>query len=455
MNYIPSASAIEVFSEQMAGQMKAITEGLGANVAAEQPTLADLEQAVLQALKTVGNGLLAGLCGLYVPKYVEPTTACGCGEAAVYQRLREGETQTVLGEVKLKRPYYLCSTCHQGRCPLDAALGFCAGGMSAGLQEVLALLGVQFPFEEAVQMLAQLTLVQVSPNTCRKASEEVGRLLLEQEQAAVAAAWDGQHPSLPPVSEAIQGDFYISMDGVTVHLAGEGWKNQWLGAVYTTQATTSAQRPDTLEVRTRQPSFYTDLTTVETFGRHLWLEAQRRGLAHARQVIVIGDGAHWIWKQAEEHFPTATQILDWYHASTYVWKAANAIFGENTDFAKHFAHQQLDLLWAGNVQAVLQRLEPYATQKPGVNDTLTYFRNNQSRMHYADYRAQGWQVGSGTIESGCKHVIAARLKQAGMLWSRHGARCVAKLRAGLKSGRWRQIMAQRPKPARTYHRKAA
>jgi hypothetical protein len=380
---------------------------------------------------------------------------CECGAEAVYQRLRTGETQTVLGEVQLKRPYYLCAACHHGQCPLDAALGFCAGGMSAGLQEVLALLGVQFPFEEAVQMLEQLTLVQVSPNTCRKATEEVGSLVAEQEQAAVAAAWDRQHPSLPPVSAAITGDFYISMDGVTVHLEGEGWKNQWLGAIYTTQATTSTKRPATLEVRTRQPSFYTDLTTVETFGRHLWLEAQRRGLAHAKQVIVIGDGAHWIWKQAEEHFPNATQILDWYHATTYVWKAANAIFGENTDFAKHFAHQQLDLLWAGNTQAVLLRLEPYAAQKPLVNDTLTYFRNNQSRMHYADYRAQGWQVGSGTIESGCKHVIAARLKQAGMLWSRHGARCVAKLRAALKSGRWRQIMAQRPKPARTYHRHAA
>ena len=455
MNYRPNPSVIEVLSEQMAAEMKAITTRLGADVAAEQQTLANLEQEVLQALKTVGNVLLRGLCGLYVAKYVEPTMRCECGAEAIYQRLREGETQTVLGEVQLKRPYYLCAACHHGTCPLDAALGFCAGGMSAGLQEVLALLGVQFPFEEAVQMLAQLTLVQVSPNTCRKATEAVGGLVAEQEQVAVAAAWDRQHPTLPAVSEAIQGDFYISMDGVTVHLEGEGWKNQWLGAVYTTQATTTTKRPETLAVRTRQPSFYTDLTDIETFGRQLWLEAQRRGLAHAQQVIVIGDGAHWIWKQAEEHFPNATQILDWYHASTYVWKAANTIFGENTDFAKHFAHQQLDLLWAGNVPAVLQRLEPYADQKPLVNDTLTYFRNNQHRMRYDFYRAQGWQVGSGTIESGCKHVIAARLKQAGMLWSRHGARCVAKLRAALKSGRWRQIMAQRPKPARTYHRKAA
>ncbi len=304
-------------------------------------------------------------------------------------------------------------------------------------------------------MLQKLTLVEVSPNSCRKATEVLGQVVAAEEEATVAAAWDAKHATLPAVSEAIVGDFYISMDGVTVHVEGEGWKNQWLGAVYTTQTTPVAQRPAQLEVRTHQPSFYTDLTDVETFGRHLWVEAERRGLAHAQQVIVIGDGAQWIWKQAEQHFPAATQILDWYHASTYAWKAANAIYGEATDLAKHCAKQLLDLLWEGQVHTVLQRLEPYTAHKPAVRDTLTYFRNNQHRMHYADYRAHGWQIGSGTIESGCKHVIAARLKQAGMLWSRNGARWVAKLRTRLKSRRWPQTMAAAPNPARTYHRKAA
>ena len=97
MNYIPSRSAIEVLSEQMAAEMKAITERLGAYVAAEQQTLGSLEQEVLQALKMMGHGLLMGLCGLYVPKYVEPMTACACGGEAVYQRLREGETRHDVG----------------------------------------------------------------------------------------------------------------------------------------------------------------------------------------------------------------------------------------------------------------------------------------------------------------------------------------------------------------------
>ena len=194
-----------------------------------------------------------------------------------------------------------------------------------------------------------------------------------------------------------------------------------------------SKRPETLDVRTQQPSFYTDLGDIQHFGRHLWLEAQRRGLAQARHQIVIGDGAHWIWNLAEEHFPDATQILDWYHASTYVWRAAHALYGEGTDFAKHWAKQHLDLLWEGQISTVIAHLQSEASAKAAIQDTLTYFVNNQHRMRYDIYRNNGFQIGSGTIESGCKHVIAARLKQAGMIWSPDGARFVGKLRTRLKA----------------------
>lgn len=191
------------------------------------------------------------------------------------------------------------------------------------------------------------------------------------------------------------------------------------------------------------------------FGRQLWLEAQRRGIEQAKRTIVIGDGAHWIWNLAAEHFPGATQILDWYHASTYVWKAAHALYGEGTDFAKHWARQHLDLLWNGQVATVIAHLEAETSRTAAIQDTLTYFRNNQHRMQYDRYRKDGLQIASGTIESGCKHVIAARLKQAGMIWSPDGARFVAKLRTRLKSRRWDETLALRPAPRRTYVRKAA
>jgi len=135
------------------------------------------------------------------------------------------------------------------------------------------------------------------------------------EQTTLAAAWAADAPQLPAVTKPIVGDCYVSMDGVMVHIDGQGWKNQWLGAIYTAKATPSSKRPETLEVRTQQPSFYVDFGDLQTFGRQLWLEAQRRGIEQAKRTIVIGDGAHWIWNLAAEHFPGATQILDWYRSA--------------------------------------------------------------------------------------------------------------------------------------------
>ncbi len=147
--------------------------------------------------------------------------------------------------------------------------------------------------------------------------------------------------------------------------------------------------------------------------------------------------------------------MDWYHASAYVWQAAHALYGEGTDLAKHWAKQHLDLLWEGHVTTLIAHLEAASSQKEALLRVLTYFRNQQHRMQYDVYRALGLQIGSGTIESGCKHVIAARLKQAGMIWSWDGARFIAKLRTRLKSRRWPQTVALHSPAPRPYFRIAA
>lgn len=102
-------------------------------------------------------------------------------------------------------------------------------------------------------------------------------------------------------------------------------------------------------------------------------------------------------------------------------------------------------------RAATERLGP-AVQAA---EAITYYTNNEHRMRYADYRARGRQLGSGSIESGGKQVITARLKQAGMGWSLDGARAVAAVRTRLKSGRWHEALALRPLRQRTYQRQAA
>jgi hypothetical protein len=184
------------------------------------------------------------------------------------------------------------------------------------------------------------------------------------------------------------------------------------------------------------------------FGVELSFEAARRGVGQADEVVVIGDGAHWIWNLAEQYFPQATQIVDWYHASEYLWKAGTAIHGDGTQARAAWVQQQLDRLWEGQLEQVVVQLEAHREVGDAVEEALNYYTTHRTRMDYPSYRARGLQIGSGTIESCCKQLVSARLKQAGMIWSEEGANAVVAVRAWLKSGRWEEAMALRAAPRR-------
>ncbi len=169
---------------------------------------------------------------------------------------------------------------------------------------------------------------------------------------------------------------------------------------------------------------------------------------------VLGDGAHWLWELADLHFPQATQILDWFHATAYVWDAATAIWGTADAARRAWAEQYMTALWQGQVATVLTALQAHLAAGEAVRMAHTYFTNQQARMNYPAYRARGLPMGSGTVESGCKQLVSARLKQAGMIWRADGARQVVKVRAWLKSGRWAEAMALRPAPRRGNQRQA-
>ncbi|GAC1538152.1 MAG: hypothetical protein NVS2B7_08920 [Herpetosiphon sp.] len=436
----------DAFVRDLVQQMTLAAERLIEELMDAPLSLQHLEDVTLHTSKSLGNALVSGLCQLLVPSYPPPELACPCGHVASFQRLRSAQATTLLGVITLQRPYYLCPACHHGFAPLDDQLGFCPGGVSAGLRELLALLGAQSVFADAVPLVERLSLVSVAPTTIQQATEELGRLIAAEEQHAVATLT--AHGTLP-TSSAPPQRLYVSMDGTMVHTHEEGWKEIKLGAVYTASPTPARQRPEEVVVRAQDFSFYADFADPQTFGQRLLAEAAARGVLDATEVIVIGDGAHWIWNLVAEQFPGATQIVDWYHASQYVWKVANAVYGEETDLAKQWAHQRLDDLWAGQVVRVLEHFARYRGHGKAVQDAISYYTHNQHRMAYATYRARGIQVGSGSIESGCKHVVGARLKQAGMIWDVEGARAVAKVRTRLKSGRWAETVARWPPPRRS------
>lgn len=451
MDATTATTSLETFVQTMTERMARLARSLGAWVQEEPRTLQQQEELLLGHLHELGTTLLTGLLALAVTA-PDATVTCPCGATASFRRLRPATVTTLLGRLTYTRATYSCATCHHGHAPLDQHLQVAAGSFSLGLQEVLALLGAtQDSFAEAATVLARLCLVQVCPNSTRAATEELGTRLLQHTQEAVQQAQ--AQGSFPPPEAGVPPQLYISMDGVLVQCRTSGWREIKAGCVYTTRSLRARRAPHQRVLRMEQPSYSASLAEAAPFGWQLGLEAARRGVGAAQEVIVIGDGAHWIWKLAEEQFPGATQIVDWYHASQYVWQAASALHGEGTTARETWAKQHLDALWEGRLEDVLTALQPHAGDAGAVDAALSYYQTHGERMDYPSYRARGLQVGSGTIESTCKHLISARLKQAGMQWSETGAEAVSTVRAWLKSGRWSAAMALRRLPQRCYRRR--
>jgi hypothetical protein len=422
----------------------------------EDARLRELEHATLQLMQRIGQRFLRILIEACQPEEPAETIRCRCGGQAQYVRHRRGTIITLMGQVEIKRAYYLCAKCHQGTYPLDEQLGFRAGGLSTALQEALAVTGTHLPFELASDLFERLTGVSISDNGVREATEQLGQERLQADQARVEAAWKLDDPTLPAPPPHIPHRLYGSIDETSVRTEG-GWRKPKLGSWYTTDERPPDVPPQEWDPRAEAITYYGDLSEAEDFGRLLYLTGLQRGADQVAELVFVADGAQWIWRIVEEHFPHAVQIVDWFHATEYIWDAAHSLYGEGSDLAIAWAQTQLSALWEGQFDQLLpalrERVRPEMEEDP-VQKALTYFENNRHRMRYPEFRARGYQIGSGTIESGCKRVIGARLKQAGMTWTTAGARQVIKARAMFFSDEWDDFCQQRQPPRRTYRRSA-
>lgn len=440
----------EISTEQlvtsMSERMATLTRTLSAFTLEQPHTLAELEQHTLRLLKEVANSLLAGLCGLAASTQPSASISCECGQQARYLRERKAQVTTLLGPICFNRPYYHCAACGHGQHPLDADLQICAGSRSPALDEMLALLGAtQDSFAQAAQVLERLSLVHVSPNSVRQATEQLGALLVAQPSQPLSE-------TVPSSLHLAPSRLYITMDGVLAHLHERGWSEIKVGCCYQTRSRPSSKQPEQVEIRAHSPSYVASLAQAQSFGWQLWEEVVRRGGMQADELVVLADGAHWIWNIAESHFAQATQIVDWYHASHYLWEAGNAIWPQPCEQRQEWVRSQVQALWEGRVEQVLVELQQQPGRAEAVEAAISYYSTHKRRMDYPSYRARGLHIGSGSVESACKQIVSARLKQAGMIWGSSGAEAVAALRAWLKSERWEEAIKLRPARTRSYRR---
>lgn len=442
-------------TEEISGLVKQLAAAIVAEVdiEAERDLLAS-EGRLSEVMQQVGQESLRQMLEGMEGRYPEPEVACCCGGMARYRYRRKGTLFTHFGRVSYRRGYYVCDSCHQGQYPLDQRMQIQPGQVSARLSSELAMLGVNTAFGEAAKLVKELLLVDVSPTTVQQETHRFGECQQAQEAGWQEAASDLTHlnerQQHQPKPGASQARLYGSIDGVIVPVEHE-WRELKVGCWYEVQPSQHRSCPEDEgereTLRAQHMRYYCDFVTATEFGKQVWASGYAAQADIAQEVVFVADGAAWIWRLVETHFPQAVQIVDWYHAVAYLTPIAHAAFGAQDRQGKAWLKRLRNLLWNGQVKRVIQNCIRLQRKVPAAGEAiqtaLSYFTNNAHRMDYARLRKAGYFIGSGVVESACKQIGTQRLKRAGARWSHQGALLVAKARAAWLSNDWPQLCALR------------
>lgn len=352
----------------------------------------------------------------------------------------------VVGQIKLQRAYYYCPKCQAGLIPQDEEWDLVAGSFSPGVRRMMGRVGGKEPFAEGEKDLAELAGLQVTRKQVERESEQLGEQM-------------GQWRRPAELGRMAQGPipvFYLAYDGTGVPMVKRELRDRVgkqgepktreakLGCIFTQTQLDEQGRPQRDENST---SYVGAIENVEDFGPRLFQEAQRRGIERAQKVVVLGDGAPWIWSLAEEHFPAALQIVDLFHAREHVVKVGKIIWPEKSPRRKQWIDERFVELDEGRIETLIGQIWKLSSQYPQHREKLEketpYFASNRERMRYQEFRTQGLFVGSGVVEAGCKTIIGSRLKQSGMHWTVKGANAIIALRSLYFSGLWEDFWAAR------------
>jgi hypothetical protein len=415
-----------------------------------------VEKALRAAVLSAGADFLA--------RYLEPVgvgrrdspVRCSCGRLMRSCGVRTKRIQTLLGWVPFARSVYRCPKCGHTRCPGDEELDVANTSRSPGVRRQTARLGAKETFAEVSVDMAELAGLEL----CRKEAERIAETegkRMEQWMAQERAELRFAEPPSEDAPKTIE-TLYIELDGTGIPmvpdaLAGRKGKQPdgtaktreaKVGCVFTQTETDDEGKP----IRDAgSASFVAAIEAAGAFGWRLYAEAVRRGLFQSRRVVVLGDGAEWVKNSAQTHFSNAQFIIDYYHASEHVGELCRALLDRKPELAQNCRDRWTDCLWEGDVETIIAEAADLLPKDPGAKKDartqIEYFRKNIEHMRYGLFRKQQMFIGSGVVESACRHLVGVRCKQAGMEWTEAGANSILALRSVVLSHRMEEYWESR------------
>jgi hypothetical protein len=447
---------IDRMTEAFREQLKAMYVWSNETQDKDGPLAMQIEDKIRQWIRQIGADTQALLLEEMDHNRRKGKTPCPqCGEEVYWHNYEPRQYITSLGEMKIERAYYNHGVCHCGWVPLDERLGLGASELSPLVQEMVSYLGGFMPFARAQYYLSRYQGVHISHDLVNDTTVMAGQALKEKQEEEIRRVW--QTSELPECeAKTPPKRLYVSADGINYLLPDGQGKEIKVAAVYETEE--RRNKKGEIDIHAVDIE-YVVATDPETLARAAYLTAVKRGAELAEEITILGDGASWIWNRITPMFPKhkTTEVLDFYHASEYIWDAGNAVWGQETEKAKDWGEKQCHTLKHDGPDGVLQALRtlcPADTSLPeSLTKAITYFENQGHRMNYPTYVQQGLQIGSGSAESAVKQVVGARINQAGMRWASEHAEAVAHVRAAILSNRWDNFWSDFRPPPRQYQRK--
>jgi hypothetical protein len=383
------------------------------------------EVQVRELLQLIGQELTVELLR---SKEVTPARLEHGGQTYYRKEATPGHYQTPYGEVVVSRYLYQTSTGGVTFCPLERNCQLSFGSATPLLAEVVSFKLASQTAGEVEQDWAKGQGVALSDTYLRSLGEQVGQLALGR-----AEGWQLSGPAL----EASVATIATGVDGTTLPLVGEAYKEARCGTIAVYDAAGTRLQPQYLGTMPEagKATFVTQVTR-----RVAQVLARYPTAGH----VCLGDGAKWNWDFFATHYPGALWVLDFYHAATHLPTTAELLFGASPAAEAYYARWRATFLEESNgVAALLRSLIYYRNRTAlaprtahALETELNYFRTHVAEMQYADFRAAGVPIGSGVTEAGCKELLKARFCRSGMRWKRATGAPILQLRAIRLSQYW-------------------
>jgi hypothetical protein len=360
---------------------------------------------------------------------------------------------TLVGPVEVSRPYFYCGGCRYGFYPLDAVLALAPGRQQYDVQQAAAKLVAEVPYETAHVLFGELTGVAIGTERMHGHTNALAEGLSildvapspEEVLRKVSAVRTGTRR--PIMVLAIDGAFvptrpdsaHGSRPGRNTTRAKRArWRGQWRDA--------KGFRMYLLDGdRIMQVLSWHQLQDEQAVGDALQ-QVKEAGLIPEEQVrlCVVADGAKWIWKHVKALFPSAVQVLDYYHCAEHLYDVAKQHYGASLH-AQQWTEATITRLFEGQVHLViggLKRMQAASEAVANAIENLTiYLDDHRDHVNYGTKRRAGYPLGSGGIASANKFICHVRLKRSGAWWYAANSNQMLALRCAKYNGTFERVFA--------------